>query len=566
MILDTLAAAGVQDVVISPGSRSTPLAVVADAHPDLRTSILVDERSAGFFALGIAKASQKPVALICTSGTAGAHYYPAIIEAQLTHVPLIALTADRPGAVRGLGAAQTIDQIHLYGTRCAHFLDLPMPRASERALRSASGQVTLAALASVDGPVHINVPFDVGADGALITLPPQGRQTWQLSWLTKTLKAAHAVPDASSLAELVARCTQATRPLIIAGPDAGSADTLLALARVLDAPLVADVASGVRAQNGAGYIITHADAFTRHPEWPDADLLLRFGAWPTGKGVQTCLSRSQAHQVLFQDTRQRRDPEALAHTVVTGPVEAVVPALTQALQGVTRQGSNGWRARWCLAEQHVTRCLHETPDAMPEEAAAVRAALSGTNEPMGVVWASSLPIRHGETYGGSATAQLQSLAFRGANGIDGLLSAAAGVALGSARLVLLVVGDIAFLHDCGGLNAIARSPFPIVILLLNNGGGGIFDQLPIANAVPGYERLFATPQAVNFGLLTQAFGLTHHRVTTPDAVADVMRTMRADARLGHQVIEMCTKRAQTARAHKAWLQMIVDTLPREVLV
>jgi len=546
-LCDTLVAGGVRQAVVSPGSRSTPLAIAVHAHPGLELFMHPDERSAAFFASGLALASGAPVAIVCTSGTAAANYLPAVIESSQARVPLVVLTADRPPRLRQMGAPQTIDQLHLYGHAVRRFQDLPLP--SGQALAALASQVALAVAASVGptpGPVHLNVPFDE-------PLAPIPQDVEQVAALAAERRPAPRVSQLPALApqaaldELSERLADARRPLIVAGPgrrDAGGA-ALLAFAAAAGVPVVADVGAGLRGlPTGEALVCAHADVFLRH-ETTAPDLVLRLGAAPTAKGILTYLSRFKPPTIALQPDLEGRDHEAIADLTIVGDVaEAVARVLPR---GAEARGA--WLAHWRTQEAAVS--AQRAEGGLPTEAAAVVSAVRALPGGAAICLSNSLSVRHADTYLGAELLGKTVYTFRGANGIDGVTSAALGVSVAHAGPTLLVTGDLAFLHDLSGLQAARHVRRPVVILLLNNDGGGIFSLLPVASATEAFEPLFGTPHGLGFGPAAALFGFSHTLATSPDAVRTAVTA--ALAAPGVSLIEFPSNRAETAAAHQAFL-------------
>jgi 2-succinyl-5-enolpyruvyl-6-hydroxy-3-cyclohexene-1-carboxylate synthase len=558
-LLATLVAAGVRDVVVSPGSRSTPLALAAQDMPELRVRLVVDERSAGFLALGLARGAGGPVALVCTSGTAAANYFPAVTEAAAARVPLVVLTADRPPRLRGLGAPQTIDQTHLYGHAVRRFAELPVPTGDANAMRSMAAQaahVVAAALGAPAGPVHLNVPFDEPlapgpvADPVAVALAESWRGAPRVA-------PGRLVGDREALAELADRLAAAARPVLLAGPDAARGEAgadLLRWAAAAGMPVVADIGAGLRGLDPEGaVVVSTGDAVLRTALGDEApDLVVRVGGAPTGKGLLMWLSRHRASTVYLQPDHDGRDHEALADLVITGDVAEMARYLeTRAVAGDSR-----WAGRWRAAEAAVVQAIAHGP--IPAEAALLRAAVSALPEEGLLCLSNSLPIRHADTYMGAGPRGLRTEVFRGANGIDGVTSMSMGTGLGSGKPTLLVTGDLAFLHDLGGLAAAKQMEVPMVVLVLNNDGGGIFSYLPIAQATPHFEALFGTPHGLTFADAARLFQLDYTLADGPEAVADAVRA--GLGRPGLTVVEAPCVRQETADEHQAFMARMRQAL------
>jgi 2-succinyl-5-enolpyruvyl-6-hydroxy-3-cyclohexene-1-carboxylate synthase len=554
-----LVAGGVRHLCLSPGSRSSPLAIAARLDPDVEISLQVDERSAAFLALGMAKATRLPVALVCTSGTAAANYLPAVAEAYLSGVPLVVITADRPPELRGTGASQTIDQLGLYGSHVRLFRDLPCPDdpgASPAGAFEAATGACRAAASGPTGPVHLNVPFREPLLPAPDEMESAGAE-WAA--LAKSLKDAEPtvaaaplrpLPGLPALAGLAARLEKSRRPLLVAGPEAVSsaeARAVYALARAAGMPVFADIASGlrsVRPPEGVA-VCAHADLFLRDEAMAalSPDFVLRLGGIPTSKTLATWLARHRPPLIAIQPDERRRDPDGIVDEVIVSPAGALCEAL--AAQG--RQGARDgeWATTLRIAEAGARELLGQTP----REAAAVASACGAMPPGAALFLSSSMPIRWAETYVGALRSGVDVFVNRGANGIDGIVSSAIGVAKAGARPTLLVTGDLAFLHDAGGLRAARDLGTPLAILLLQNDGGGIFSHLPVARHADLFEPLFGTPHGCDLAAASRASGIEHVVAASLGEVASLVAATLSGRRA--RVIEWRTDRATTAREHAA---------------
>ena len=565
-LVDGLSAAGVAHVCISPGSRSTPLSNAAYQHPGLDTSVHLDERSASFFALGLAKASGKPVALICTSGTAAANYHPAVIEASLSRVPLIVLSADRPPELRQAGAAQTIDQIGLYGRSVRFFQDLPVPEASLdrlRTLQTVARHAVTQAVGHPAGPVHLNVPLR----DPLPPIPQDAERMAELaadlarehaSRLTLPVEPAAPMPSGAALIAMADALAKSVRPLIVAGPQAvrpEEAASVVRFAERFGIPVFADIASGLRFGESP-MVLAGADAFLKLEAIAAKapDLVLRIGDLPTSKPVNQYLARHRAPALAISPDRMRHDPEALVHASLEAPVGWTFERLAELLPAMTLEA--GWSET--LRELEARTASHLAASELPLEAHATVAAVRALPPGGAVFFSNSMPIRYGETFVREAAPGVRVHVSRGANGIDGIASTAAGIAAGTEGPTLLVTGDLAFLHDLGGLAGARHAKNGLVIMLLNNDGGGIFNFLPISGFPEVFEPLFGTPHGLDLSHAARLFGFSHVRT---DAAAEVQDAVEAAFRSGGcHVVEVTTIREETVAAHRAVMTRLVDAL------
>ena len=498
--VDELARCGVRHACTSPGSRSTPLVLSLAREPRIEATSHLDERSAGFFALGIAKASGVPAALACTSGTAAANYAPAVIEAHEARVPLLVLTADRPPELRELGAGQTIDQVKLYGSAAKWYLEVDdHPATPERLrwLRQLACRAFWTAVGGPPGPVHLNFALrePLVPDGPLPD-DDSGRAGGR-PWVTRPrVTSTPPQPVVDGLrAELEAR----PQAVIVAGrnerdPELGKA--LAGFAERAAIPLLADPLSGARRGPAA---IAHYDALLR--AWtPEPQLVLRVGDLPTSKPLRAWLhGMDEALQVAFDPENAWQDPGGAVATVLATDPRATL----EAIELGKRDGA--WLERWHRADRAaaaaIARALEPAGLSEPRVAAELGSALPPEAT---VVVASSMPVRDVETFFPAREHPPRVLSNRGANGIDGTVSTAFGVATAGDGPVVLLIGDIALIHDLGGLIQAARRKLTIV--LLHNDGGGIFHFLPVSGEGEDFVEHVATPHGLDFAHAAELFG------------------------------------------------------------
>ena len=551
VLVETLHRLGVRHAVISPGSRSTPLTIAFAAHPGFDSIPVLDERSAGFFALGLARQHQQPVVLLCTSGTAGANYYPAVIEAQETGVPLLVITADRPPEMRECRSGQTIDQQKLFGSHVNFYHELAVPVASLpmlRYLRQTLVHACERAQWPAAGPVHLNAPFRD-------PLPPIADQTAR--GLRATLKAATffagVQPWAPPVeAQAAVEISAARRGLIIVGPAEGNlspedAARVAALARETGWPVLADGLSGLRGQAGRfGNLVTSYDAIVRDPKAGRAlrpDAVLCIGGWPTSKPLRAWLEKSAPEVWMVTSRAQNLDALHLATRHIRGGLSALVGGVT-----ISGQGPADYAAAWKKAERAASRSLARAL-AKPRgnfEGQAVAQLAGHLPSQTPVVVANSMPVRDVEYFWPASEQGAQFFCNRGANGIDGTLSTALGVAHGN-RPAVLLTGDLALLHDSNGFLISPKFKGSLTIVLINNHGGGIFGHLPVAQFEPPFEEFFATPQQADFATLCAAHGVKHVRVRHWRHFAGLV--VKLPAR-GIRVLELRTDRTRDAAYRK----------------
>jgi len=553
--VEELARAGVRHVCAAPGSRSTPLALMVAEHPRLKLWMHLDERSAAFFALGIARASGMPAAVLCTSGTAAANFFPAVVEAQAAGVPLLVLTADRPPELREVGAAQTIDQNRLYGAHAKWFVEVSMPEESPpmlRHARSLAHRAVATSLSSPPGPVHLNFPFREPLVPVRGEVTASEARAADEPFVAVAQPALALHPDA--LAQLASMARDATRPLIVCGPqyDAELPEAAARLAAIIGAPILADPLSQLRwGAHDRDAVIEAYDATLRFPAHRDAltpDLVLRFGAVPTSRALLDFLGGlGSVPQVVVADARWP-DPMLVASRVLRGDPAATCKALAGSLTG--HRADDGWRRQWISLDAAASRALRSFFDGLDEpfEGRAL-AEIADAVPDGGTLWvSSSMPIRDLDTFGRGGSRRVRVLANRGANGIDGVVSSALGAAAVGDGPLVLAIGDIALYHDMNGLLAAKQHGLSATIVLVNNDGGGIFSFLPQASHPKHFERLFGTPHGLDFAHAARLYGAEYRHAETWDAFRSAVRA--GIGRPGLTLVELRTERARNVELHR----------------
>jgi 2-succinyl-5-enolpyruvyl-6-hydroxy-3-cyclohexene-1-carboxylate synthase len=531
-LVDEWVRAGVRHAVICPGSRSTPLATAVAADPRLELHVRLDERSAGFTALGMGMATGAPAVVVVTSGTAAAELHAAVVEADLAGVPMVVCTADRPPELRDVGAPQTIDQTHLFGRSPRWFADPGVPdEAARSSWRSLGSRAVAEAVSGArgPGPVHLNLPFrepllgDAGIGGV-----PDGRPDG-VPW--HRVDRAVAGPSVPVVDELVADpLTPGRRGVIVAGAGCGDPDAVLRLAQVLGWPVLADPRSGLR-RAGTG-VVSSADGILRSAPFVAAhrpDVVLRLGQPWASKVVNGFASGAPG---VVVDPWGWSDPERSADRLIRCDPTVFCRAVASALGGGTGSSTpsvGGWAAAWEQAEAVVQQALADALRSAggPTEPAVARHLLASVAAGSTVLVSSSMPVRDLEAFGAPRTDPVTVLANRGANGIDGVVSTALGVALAGGPTTALV-GDLAFLHDVSALVGPAGQRPPLTVVVVDNAGGGIFSFLPQADRLEAerFERLFGTPQAHDPAAVARGFGWEVVEIAGDDwsvALADALR-------------------------------------------
>ena len=575
ILVAELVASGVTAACIAPGSRSTPLTLAFVDRDDVRVFSHLDERSAAFFALGRAKRTGEPTALVCTSGTAAANFHPAVIEANQSRTPLVVCTADRPPELRDSGANQTIDQAGLYGDAVRFGRTLAEPEADARKLRSlrvVAGRAVAASTRTPAGPVHLNVPFRKPLEPTPVPddvpegfaedepLAANGRD----GPFVATNRGPRTV-DEATMEGIADAIRSADRGLIVAGPaDPVGTDpaAIGALAEATGFPVLADPLSGLRfgpstgsAPTCGGYDAYLAPGVT--DDWPDPDLVLRFGASPTSKVLRAYLERTGARQFLVDPAGGWREATFAASDLVEADPGWLAPALGARLgQGPAAGGDRDWADRFREAEAaHWSAVEAETRFF---EGAVLAAVVDEAPDPATLFVSNSMPVRDLDRFGRPREADLTVLGNRGASGIDGITSTALGAGSTTDEPLVLVTGDLAYYHDMNGLLALTRCGVDATVVLIDNDGGGIFHMLPIADH-GAFEDWFETPHGLDFSPTADLYDLEFDRVDTlgdfraaygdsVDSAGTQVISVESDAEAGFEVREALAEEVRDALA------------------
>jgi 2-succinyl-5-enolpyruvyl-6-hydroxy-3-cyclohexene-1-carboxylate synthase len=578
-LVDELWRAGLRTVVIAPGSRSTPLAVAFGDHPGLTVYVHPDERGAAFFALGLSLGSGRPTAILCTSGTAAVNFYPAVVEAHQSNVPLLVLTADRPPELRDSGSNQTIDQVKLYGSFVRWSVEAPIPEkdlkeVTYQALRSLAGRAMSAAMGFPPGPVHLNLPFRKPLEPTPVVgdVPPNLSDTLQGfapvrpdSKPYTLLSRGQVAASDTQVDALLQAIQQARRGIIYCGPrcpGGGFTQAILSLAQAAGFPIFADALSGLRFHPEAnqdnawvlgGYETFLKSAVLQSLESPD--LVLQFGGVPTSKSLGDYLGglkTTQRIQIngngIWSDDAFNTsdylwaDPEhtiqaVLIHLAIAG-VSAFDPA---------------WLEQWRRAERLTWQAVEQARQSGFFEGALLADVLDELNAEDSLFVASSLPVRHLDQFGKPRQTPLRVYANRGASGIDGTIASALGVAATNPdRRLVLVIGDLAFFHDLNSLLLLHKHRLKVTIVLINNDGGGIFQRLPIAEFEPLFSPLFLVPHGLKFEHAARQFQLDYKYLPCGEAFRMSFRDALSDG--GPQILEVSTDVIENERIRQVILR------------
>ncbi len=517
LFVHSLAQAGLRDVVLSPGARSTPMVLAVQRCEALRVHVVRDERAAAFFALGQVRASGKACALLCTSGTAPGHYLPAVMEARASGLPLLVISADRPSELHGIAAPQTVDQTHLYGAHAVGFVDLGMPDAHPAALKGLQRRA-VQALHQCTHPVTGAVQVNLRATKPLE--PPTAKVPCILTQRVDELIQAGAVRvfegshglTSSGIAALSEALNVASRPLVLVGPhparpQPGLRQVIFGLGCRLAAPVIAEAASqlrfgaalkGVCRPNGYDRILGLPSAVTALAP----DFILQIGPPPTSARLLRALATWNAPRWIVAESGWP-DVDNRAAGLVLGNMQATLTGL-----GATASKPQHYCEQWAAAET-VAWSSQELPWG---EGLVAKTLVQHMPDPAGLMLGNSLSIRHIETHVRGSERAPAVVVQRGVNGIEGLVAGACGWIQQSGRGMALLVGDVSLLHDASSLEWAQGLPAPLVIVVVDNRGGRIFEALDIQNRAPEAMPYFVTPPNVDMQALAQAYGAEYHLV------------------------------------------------------
>ncbi len=525
LFVDQLTENGIKYACISPGSRNTPLTLAFAGNKKIKTFVNPDERSSGFFALGLAEKISGPVVLVTTSGTAVAELYPAIIEAYQRRIPLIVCTADRPPELQNCGANQTINQKNIYRNHIRKFFDAGLPSLNFAKLEKIK-QIAVDAVAISKhvnrGPVHINFPFRK-------PLEPESYTDFIDSNLLKKIKSkkirkaftGNAKPHSKEINNIVQTIKKSPEGLILCGWDMFDEDfpkLLNMFSRLTGYPVIADGISGLRFGKISRHnLIVNASAFLHSEAFNfllDTKTIFMFGSAPTSNIMLDFIKKSHAQKFLINEYGDYKDPSKTAEKIIPLNPSVFLKEIIARLQKSGNPINNSWRKkinRFDAATEKIKK--HKILNAaFPFEGRIIPEVIKIIPSNSNLVISNSMPVRDLDYFASHSRKKINVYTNRGASGIDGIISTAAGIAVSSKRPTYLVIGDLAFLHDANGMNILRNYKIPLVIILINNNGGGIFRMLPVAKNRAHFTEYFQTPQSVNFSSLTDAYGGIFRRI------------------------------------------------------
>ena len=571
-LVDEFYQLGVRHAVFSPGSRSTTMAMLFKEHEGFETYMNIDERSASFMALGIAKAHKEPTVLVCTSGSAVAHYLPAILEAQYTGVPLIVLSADRPHTLLHVGAPQTVDQHKIFGTAVNYFEELAVPQESHYYTypRQVARKAYMKAMDTKKGPVHINVPlfeplvpelsrnhFEAGRSSFKVVKPNYSSvfgcdNRNNLPHINNATDIAHGNDGTKEINDLLERYE---RILILAGPqiDIDEAETICSFGEALQAPILADPLSNVRGCDTSKVVISTYDALlARQALWYELkpDCVIQFGQIVVSKRVQQMIaSWTDLEYIEVNPTMDSMNPTGKT----TMHMQASIDVFTN-LYGV-KNDSPAYLGKW----QHLeTAGKQKLGTAIEEpscfEGRTIRELQQHISDNAQVLIANSMSIRDFDYFWFSGESKAVLYGNRGVNGIDGTISTALGLAV-NGRPTYLVTGDLSLFHDLNGLAVAKTHNLNLTIILHNNDGGGIFEYLP-QKGTKHFDYLFSTSQGLDYSGAAKLYGCGYTKISSPDELSSVLANVSQET--GVHIIEIPTNREYSRELHKKYTKVSVD--------
>lgn len=571
-LVDEFYQLGVRHAVFSPGSRSTTMAMLFKEHEGFETYMNIDERSASFMALGIAKAHKEPTVLVCTSGSAVAHYLPAVLEAQYSGVPLIVLSADRPHTLLHVGAPQTVDQHKIFGTAVNYFEELAVPQESHYYTypRQVARKSYMKAMDTKKGPVHINVPlfeplvpelsrnhFEAGRSSFKVVKPNYssvfacGNRN-NLPHINNAIDIAYGNDSTKEINDLLERYE---RILILAGPqiDIDEANTIRSFGEALQAPILADPLSNVRGCNTSDVVISTYDALLAGQAlWHELkpDCVIQFGQIVVSKRVQQMIaSWTDVEYIEVNPTMDSMNPTGKT----TIHMQASIDVFTH-LYGKNNNSDtylNIWRRLDQAGKKQLSLAIDE-PHCF--EGRTIRELQKQIPEDGQILVANSMTIRDFDYFWFSGESKAVLYGNRGVNGIDGTISTALGLAA-NGRPTYLVTGDLSLFHDLNGLAVAKTHNLNLTIILHNNDGGGIFEYLP-QKGTKHFDYLFSTSQGLDYSGAAKLYGCSYIKIFNPDELSSVLA--KIDQESGVHIIEIPTNREYSRELHKKYTKISVD--------
>ncbi|NQV50115.1 MAG: 2-succinyl-5-enolpyruvyl-6-hydroxy-3-cyclohexene-1-carboxylic-acid synthase [Candidatus Marinimicrobia bacterium] len=561
-IIEEFIRLGATQFVISPGSRSTPLTAAAARNPKANTTVHIDERGAAYFALGHAKATGKPAVLICTSGTAVANYFPAVVEASMDNVPMIVLTADRPPELIDVGANQAIFQNNIYGVYPRLSLNLPAPdeTLSSGHILNMVDRLYDVATGTRPGPVHLNCQF---REPFMENGDEDNHQSSNERWRKSNVRFTQKDPDnliipVEQLEMIRKKIESSHRGLIVVGRsmDPRYNDAILDFSKTLNWPILPDVQSTLRFRIDT-QIINHFDLIllkNNITESPPDMVIHLLGAY-TSKRLLNYLNHLKIFYVVIKETPERIDPNHQVDLMIQGNIKTIIDSIHCSQPAAQTDWINHWQSSEVAIRQRIDLQL-ESESSISEPGVSYFLSRWMTQN-QSLMLANSMPIREMEMFGMAGKIRGPVFANRGASGIDGLLATAAGYQSGSASPLTLLIGDLAFLHDLNSLGLIKQSAHPIIVVLINNEGGGIFNFLPITAEIDIFEPFFGTPHDLSFEKAAELFSLNYFQ---PNTMSELNQNyLQAQNNSESTIIEIRTDRSENYALHQKLFDIIRDS-------
>lgn len=574
LIIEELIRCGVTTLCISPGSRSTPLVIAAAENKQARTVVHTDERGTAFYAMGYAKATGRPAALVCTSGTAVANYFPAVIEAGQSAIPLLILSSDRPVELRDTRSPQTINQVNIFGDYLRWHFDLPAPDTaiSPSFLLTTIDQAVYRAVSRPAGPVQINCQFrdplisnreKHGWDNYLSILDQWHKSGQSFTTYAKS-RSIPSTEDTDRIGKMIEGCENGL--LIVGQLSAGTnKKAIMDLASQLGWPLLADINSGIRfacsASGNAKGVVAHYDLYLRIEDFRKRfypDLILHMGGMPVSKSLNQYIEESRREYIVVNSHPFRQDPMFR----VTQRVESDPGRFAQKLSERIQKTASGLTDIFCQAEEISSAVIRNsvmTQDKISEWAVSC-VVLDSVAEDSGIYLGNSMPVREADAFAACSGKALAVGCNRGANGIDGTIASAIGFAAGLNRPTTLLAGDLAVLHDINSLGLINKIHVPLTIVVLNNDGGGIFSFLPVVKLTEHFETYFATPHGLRFKKAAELFGLPYEN---PSSMVSFRKVYQRSIDSGtSSIIEVHTRRDKNLVEHEMIWKRVAEEIGR----
>ncbi len=570
--IDELARSGLRHACICPGSRSSPLTISLAQQKAIKTWVHLDERSAAFFALGIAKALGEPVAVVCTSGTAAANFHPAVAEARYSRAPLLVITSDRPPELSEWGAAQIIDQIGMYGAHVKWAVNMPTPEVTPdllRYVRAVACRVYDTSRATVAGPVHVNIPFREPLVPVKVeqNFPSNIAAEAGVAWGGRDngqayVKASSGVvaPGRAAIERIAADLRAIERGIIVCGPQTeATPGQIVGMASRLGYPVLADPLSQMRTgKHDKGLVVSSYDTFLKDPSIAGnfvQEAVLRFGDIPTSKPVLQLLEKANSARQIVVRSGGWSDPSHMASDVIHADPGLVCEGLGSAFGQPRKQ--TAWLKEWLSLDASVKAAVKKHLDGMEEFfEGKVFSELADMLPEGGAIFAgNSMPVRDMDAFLPSTEKTIRCMSNRGVNGIDGVVSTALGASAVLKERLVLVIGDISFYHDMNGLLAAKRYGLNATIIVVNNDGGGIFSFLPQANHPDVFEEYFGTPHGMEFRPAAELYGLSYAKVKTWRDFRDCVS--KSFSTPGTSIIEAPSDRARNLKLHRELTSAVV---------